>query len=226
MRSKRKLLIALGVVVLVAALSVASVAAQAAPSAQATPNAGPPAASGGWTCPCVDGTAPLNGPRGGMMGGYGIGPIGPVWAGDNVAKVLGMTEEQILAELRAGKSLVQIAEAKGVSKDALAEAILADHKVKLDAAVAAGRLTKEQANAMAERMQAQVKAMLESGLVGPMGGAGRWGMMGPRYQNQDGLQAPFQGNGPMGRGWRSQGGTQSPAPQMTPGMMGRWGSRA
>src|SRR5829696_3222318 len=90
------------------------------------------------------------GPRGGF-GGFGrhdlFGPHGPrgphvVFAGlDAAASYLGLTEEQLRAELAAGKTLAQVAKDKGKSVDGLVDAMVAHAEADIAAAVAAGRLT-------------------------------------------------------------------------------------
>jgi hypothetical protein len=52
---------------------------------------------------------------------YGYGAI----CSETASELLGLTPEQIQAQRQAGKSLVEIAEAQGVSEDALIQAILA-----------------------------------------------------------------------------------------------------
>jgi hypothetical protein len=160
----------------------------------------PPAATD--TCPCgqTPGTMPWGGGMRGsadMMGGGMRGSAGmmgrgmPDWAGmdDAAQKLLGMTAEQIQAERLAGKSLVEIAKAKGVKEDALIQAILDSHKASLAKLVADGKLTQAQADAMATRMQEQVKLMVERAGAGPM------------WRTQPG-QPQEQGVAPMQRGGR------------------------
>jgi hypothetical protein len=67
---------------------------------------------------------------------------------DGAASYLGLTRGQLRAELRGGKSLAQVAGAHGKSVDGLVDALVDRVKERLDAGVAAGRLTK------AERDQA------------------------------------------------------------------------
>ena len=99
------------------------------------------------------------GQQGPGQGQPGPGMPGP---GQAVADLLGMTPQQIRTELQAGKSLAQIAEAKSVSRDALKAKILETQKARLDAAVAAGRMTPEQAQQAAARMSANVDRMLDA----------------------------------------------------------------
>ena len=108
---------------------------------------------------------------GGMRGGDARGERGmPEWVGmdDAAEKLLGMTEAEIQAARLDGKSLAELAQAKGVSKDALVKAILDEHKADLAKLVADGKLTQAQAEAMVNRMQEQVKLMVERTGTGPM----------------------------------------------------------
>ena len=78
-----------------------------------------------------------------------------------VADILGMTPQDLRTELQAGKSLAQVAEAKGISRDTLKAKLLEAHKTRIDAAVAAGKLTAEQAQTMTERASAHIDQMLD-----------------------------------------------------------------
>jgi hypothetical protein len=75
--------------------------------------------------------------------GFGFVEVGPFFHGlDAAASYLGLTEAQLRTQLEGGKTLSQIAKAQDKSVDGLIAAMKADAKTKLDAAVAAGRLTK------------------------------------------------------------------------------------
>lgn|GEM_PF-6020452 len=63
-----------------------------------------------------------------------------------MAKVTGLTEDQITGQLREGKSLTPIAAPKGKTHADLKAAILANAKPKLDAQITAGRVTRGQAD--------------------------------------------------------------------------------
>jgi hypothetical protein len=67
---------------------------------------------------------------------------------ESAAGYIGITETQLRAELESGKSLAQIATAHGKSVDGLIDALVAAAKNKLDDAVSAGRLTKDQETEM------------------------------------------------------------------------------
>jgi hypothetical protein len=71
-----------------------------------------------------------------------------------------------------------------VSKDALVKAILDEHKADLAKLVADGKMTQAQADTMVNRMQEQVKLMVERTGTGPM------------WQNQPG-QGQGQNSAPM-----------------------------
>jgi hypothetical protein len=76
--------------------------------------------------------------------GFGFGHIGPFFHHlDAAAEYLGLTESQLRTQLNSGKTLAQIAQAQDKSVDGLIAALKAETKEKLDAAVAAGRLNKE-----------------------------------------------------------------------------------
>jgi hypothetical protein len=68
----------------------------------------------------------------------------------------------VLNQLRSGKSLAQIAAAQGKTTDGLTSAIVASAKVKLDAAVAAGRLTAAQEAALLAKLQTTAAALSSS----------------------------------------------------------------
>ena len=99
------------------------------------------------------------------MGGFGGRDMGGfAWSGggmwtmfDTAAGTLGLTPEELFAELRAGKSLAEIAEAKGVDVQKVYDAVNAARgeamKQAIEQAVEDGRLTQEQADQMLERLE-------------------------------------------------------------------------
>jgi hypothetical protein len=78
-----------------------------------------------------------------------------------VADYLGMTREQLRAELRGGKSLAQLAQAKGKSLDGLVAAMLAPAKARLAKAVENGRLTKARADELLARLTDGAKKLVQ-----------------------------------------------------------------
>jgi len=108
-------------------------------------------------------TVPLGGRGGGGgRGGFGPGDFG--WAGggqwtvfDTAAEALGLTPEGLFTELHAGKSLDEIAEAKGVDVqtvyDAMNAARAEAEKQAIQQAVEDGSISQEQANWMLQGLE-------------------------------------------------------------------------
>ena len=106
---------------------------------------------------------PFGGHGGGWgRGGFGRGGFGLAGGGmwtmfDTAAEALGMTPEELFAESRAGKSLADIAEAKGVDVQTVYDAMNAARgeamQQAIEQAVEDGRLTQEQADQMIERLE-------------------------------------------------------------------------
>jgi len=151
--------------VAVGAAALSQVGIAAADSASASPSASAPA-PGGPRGP---------GGPGDWHGGPGRG--GPDHAAEltAVAKALGMTETELQTQLKAGKSLAAIAKAKGVPLQTVIDAIVAQEKTELAAAVMAGRFTQAQADQMSKDVVARVTAEVNRvrGIGGP-GGPGDW----------------------------------------------------
>jgi uncharacterized coiled-coil protein SlyX len=95
----------------------------------------------------------------------GAGPGAPHF-GAAVAKYLGLTEAELRAQLRAGKTLAQVATAQGKSVDGLKAAILADAKSRLDQAVADGKLTAAQAKTILAQLTSHVDELVNRTGVG------------------------------------------------------------
>ena len=72
------------------------------------------------------------------------------------ADYLGLTEVELHEKLRAGQSLAEIAKAEGKSVSGLEQAMLAAAKTNLDQAVKDGKLTQAQADAMLDRLEANI----------------------------------------------------------------------
>ena len=176
---KKKLGIGLGAVVavgLIASLAVGAVWAQGttSQSPQATPQ--PQAGS------------PGRGSSDGMS---------------NIAKLLGMTSDEIWAERVLGKTIADLAKEKGVDTQTLVDALVASQKTMVDQAVTDGRLTQAQADKWLA-WYAQSAALQLTEPYGPGFGMGgmRGGPGGPGGRG---------GSGPMG-----QNGSTPPQPQATP----------
>jgi len=114
--------------------------------------------------------APRVGPGRGFGFGFGFG-FGHerLFGGlDAAASYLGITEAQLRKELMSGKTLADVAEAKGKSVDGLVDALTADAKKRLEDAVAAGRVTKADADAALAEMKQRVADRV-NGVRGPHG---------------------------------------------------------
>ena len=129
-----------------------------------------------------DGGLPLFG--GGRHGGFGgPGHHGGFGRGAKslagAATYLGLTEAKLRSELEAGKTLAEIAKAQGKTVAGLKEALKANTKAKLDAAVKDGRITQAQADEMLSRFDEHLDDMIAGKLGGKKlyghhGGSG-WG---------------------------------------------------
>jgi hypothetical protein len=106
--------------------------------------------------------------RGSMMPvgdgpGYGRGNGGPQQSLVAVAaETLGMSQADLVAELRGGKTIAQVATEKNVAPDAIADAFVATRMARLEAAVAAGRLTPAEAETRLATMRTTVAARLNA----------------------------------------------------------------
>ena len=113
-------------------------------------------------------------------GGEGHGPRGgkggaPVEA---AAKALGMTAEELKAELSAGKTIAQVAAAKGVAISKVTDALVAEFKAHLDEEVASGEHTQAEADAKLAKFKSRVADMVNN--VRPAGAPGMGEGHGPR----------------------------------------------
>jgi len=121
----------------------------------------------------------FGGPRKlGVLGGFGKLGVFPgpghlkLFRGlDAAASYLGVTREQLRAELAGGKTLAQVAADKGKSVDGLVDAIVAETKKKVAAAVAAGDLTQADADRVLTDLEQRVTHRV-NGVGGPGPGFG------------------------------------------------------
>lgn len=103
----------------------------------------------------ADGCKVLSGWRARAAGAVGIAKDGFAAA----AEALDLTPTELRAELRSGKTLKDVAAAKGVPYATVTAAALASVEQDLDAAVAAGTLTQ----ARADKIMARIASRLEAG---------------------------------------------------------------
>ena len=109
------------------------------------------------------------GPGGGYGSGMGMGPGGGRGMGGPQSSLvavasqqLNMTQADLLAELRGGKTIAQVAADKHVALDTIVNAFVAPRAERLQAAVAAGRLTQAQADAQLATIKANITARLSA----------------------------------------------------------------
>ena len=89
-------------------------------------------------------------------GHHGHGPRAGHLSPEAVAKVLGITVEELRTAHEAGKTLAQIAADEGISKADLISKLVAAAKAQLAADVKAGTLTQAQADAMSADLTARI----------------------------------------------------------------------
>jgi hypothetical protein len=88
------------------------------------------------------------------------------------ATYLGVTNAQLLSDLISGKSLAQIANARGKSVSGLEQAIVTAEKTRLDRAVSKGRITKAQEQQLLNGLSAKISRLVNRTGLGlpPAGG--------------------------------------------------------
>ena len=111
----------------------------------------------------AEGGIPLGGPLGGPGGpggpggrGFGFHHHGPGPGIDAAAKYLGLTEAQLHEQLESGKTLAEIAKAKGKDVDGLKTAIVDAARARLDQAVKDKKLTDAQRDEMVKDLESHV----------------------------------------------------------------------
>ncbi|MFN8075592.1 MAG: hypothetical protein U0Q15_09250 [Kineosporiaceae bacterium] len=155
------------------------------------------------------------GPGMGGMGpggmGMGRGMRGAFGGPEELAKILGITTEELRTKLESGKTLTQIAAEKKISKADLVAKLVAAAKTSLATAVKDGRLTQAQADTISKDLATRIGEMVDR--TGP--GRGMGGGFGHRGHGpgEDG-DGPGSGGGP-GDGDGPGSGTSTPAPSST-----------
>ncbi|MBI2853887.1 MAG: hypothetical protein HYX87_03075 [Chloroflexi bacterium] len=147
----------------------------------------------------------------GMMGsGIGMGMGGKFIQVtlDRISSTLGMTPDDLKAQLKDGKTLLSIAKSKEVSQDKLVQTIVAPISDMIDVAVKYGYFTSDEGSVAKGIIVQKVTDLTDKDLRETLsGGAHMGGMMGP---------------------WSGQNRTATPSPStrgrgmMGSGMMGNW----
>ncbi len=107
--------------------------------------------------------------RGRNAGGTGMGMMmrGRAAGPDNslvavAATTLNVSQTDLVATLKTGKTIANVAAEKGVALDKIVDAFIAPRVNTLNSAVASGRITQAQADAMIAAMKANVTAQLNA----------------------------------------------------------------
>lgn len=195
-----------GMTVGVLALSALMVFAGAAFAQGNGPGNNPAAASGqanqynsGSNAAPIYGHAMRHGNGSGGMGtGYGLATRG-AWGGPDssltavAADVIGIEQADLVAELTAGATIADVAAEYNVDAQAIVDAYVQPRTDTLDAAVAAGRITQDQADAMLAQMEDMIGAKLDQA----------WQAQGNGYGNGacDGTCIGTPGQGGAGPNW-------------------------
>ena len=121
--------------------------------------------------------------------GFGFGP-GLMGGIDDVATYLGLKPAELVTQLRSGKSLADIATAQGKTVDGLKTAITDAVTKQLDAAVTAGKLSKDQET----KVLSDLGSRLDD-LVNGVGGRGGFGFGFGHRHGHGGWEGPGDDNG-------------------------------
>lgn len=114
--------------------------------------------------------------RGGFGGHGGHGFGGPGFGLGTALEDLGLDQDELFSALQDGQSLAEAAEAQGLDKQALIDALVNAGNARIDEAVEDGDLTQEEADERKAELQERVTAQVErSGLPGRGGHRGPWG---------------------------------------------------
>lgn len=117
--------------------------------------------------------------------GLGHGLLGPSSAA--VASYLGITPAELRTELRAGKTLAQIAVAHDKTADGVVATMLAEAKTKLDAAVNAGVLTPAREQTALDNLKTLLTGVVNGKLPTPPAAGSLHGPLGFGFARPDGF---------------------------------------
>lgn len=152
---------------------------------------------------------------------YGIGFMDGATL-QRVATLLGTTTDDVVAQLQQGQTLVQIAQAKSVTDQALTDTLIQPVKDQLDLQVKYGYMSQDQANAMLQVQQTRVNNLINTA-IGPSGGNGYgYGPYGGGMMGSGG----WGGFGGMMNGFRGMMNGLGGFMNGLGGMMGRFGGQA
>ncbi|HEY5434781.1 MAG TPA: hypothetical protein VIK13_06080 [Candidatus Limnocylindrales bacterium] len=97
--------------------------------------------------------------------------LAPVQAPGTIAAILGLTDAQVIELRQQGLSLAQIAERQKVDPQKLIDALVAQWSARIDARLAVGAITADQAKTLKPNVAALAKTMVNQTTLGGMRGA-------------------------------------------------------
>jgi polyhydroxyalkanoate synthesis regulator phasin len=95
--------------------------------------------------------------------GFGRGPGGRGANLEVAAEALGVTVEDLRTALRDGKTIAEVAEEKGVDKQKVIDALVAEAETKIAEAVTDGKITQEQADERLEKLTERITSFVDEG---------------------------------------------------------------
>ncbi|TRY24444.1 hypothetical protein FOI68_17535, partial [Brevibacillus sp. LEMMJ03] len=110
-----------------------------------------------------------------------------LWENADLLALLKLDEEKLQSELKAGKSLADVAEEQGVSTDELVSLLTKQEEEHLAAAVKEGKLTQEQADKLKETISERVQHIVED--THPGKGFGKFFVKFPGFGSNEELLA-------------------------------------
>jgi len=134
----------------------------------------------------ANGTGFGPGGRGGRGGGHGFGGGRNETVSDAsvVAKAIGITEAQLNTALQSGQTVAAVAKAHNVTVQAVIDALVADGKTEIAAAVKAGTMAQTQADKELANLTARVTDQVNGTGFGPGGKGGPGGFGGRGHDGQ------------------------------------------
>jgi hypothetical protein len=134
----------------------------------------------------------------GGRGGHGFGGPNEAVSDTSVAaKAIGISESDLTTALQGGKSIADVAKANNVDVQKVIDALVADGKDELAAAVKAGTITQTQADQEASNLTARVTAQVNGTGFGP-GGHGPGGRPNDNDADDAPSASPSTGTGTSG----------------------------
>lgn len=88
--------------------------------------------------------------------------LGPFDVHASAATFLGISSEQLTGELKAGKSLAEVAQAHGQSRDQLKAYLMSQQAAAIDRAVADGKLAKDAADKLKQGLSAMLDRLIDA----------------------------------------------------------------